>query len=122
MDIQENAKRRFGKILPALPQSPRHLKDRRRLVGNRLELVRETQEASRPLGDFDRHALDHDLAEKFRHFALHVVQDVLAMGDVLLELLIRLARQHLADTRQELKVALLHEVDLEKRLIAGNHR
>ena len=83
--MSSSARTRIGEFLSVLAQSARHFQDGRRLVRYRFQLVRNPEEPPGAFGNRGRHAFHHDLAQEFGDFALDVVEDVLAVGDMVLE-------------------------------------
>ena len=106
--------------MSAFPETPRRLQDRGSLIRDGLQFVRKPQKPPDTVGHCGRRALDHDLAEKFRDLALDIVQNLLAMQDVLFGRFGCRPSQHVFDPRQEFKTAVPHEPDFEECLVAGD--
>ena len=83
VEIYEKGGGDVGYARPRAAEALDHLEYLGRLVRNRLQLVRETQQPPCAFGRVGRQTLDHHLPEKFRDLALDVVQDRLAMDDML---------------------------------------
>ena len=118
--VEEQRDGTLGHLLALLSEALHDLEDGRAFVGDGLQLVREPQEALRPLGNVARKALRHYAAEELGYLLLDVVEDVLAVDYVLLRavVVLRRAGQHLAGAVEELEIGALHEVHFEERLVA----
>ena len=122
MDVENDF---FGFVLvfaAARAETLKRLYDGAFGVGNRFELVGDSQKGACLIGYIKRETRRHDASEEFRYFLLNAVENILAAEYVLDFVFVGRARNRVSDVRHHFNVARRHELNFAESLFAGDLR